>query len=60
MDQQFCPHCQKVAEMYLSDSKRITAAENAKTDVKPIIIESYSCQQCGSFIYSRKQKNEKI
>lgn len=59
MCQEFCPYCQKVVQLYLSDSKRIIATESME-DIKPIIIKSYSCRQCGSFIYSRKQKDEKI
>jgi len=59
MDQQFCPYCQKITNIYLSGSERITA-ENAENNFKTIIIKSYSCQRCGSFIFSQQKEEKEI
>ena len=47
---QFCPYCQKVTNVFISDSRRI------RIDFKEIIIKNYSCQECGYFVFSKQEE----
>lgn len=56
MRQEFCPYCQKTENVYLSSEKIIVESPEESSDKTIIIVKNYDCQECGRFIFSRREK----
>ena len=58
MTHEFCPHCNKLRNLIVSRSLKITKDKNGKEIRK--IIHSYHCESCNSFIRSEEAHARRV